>query len=186
MTRRRLQDRSTVARSPKIEPVASGPSAVSMRCSALLGFALVLSACERHGIDVSAAPERAQATLSGSSDIVGECKALVTVINESVTKVTRSAQKDPPSTELLRLASDMQDTMTRLTRVELTDARLEAFAERYRAMAGEISSSAKGLAKATDGFDPQGMQASELSFETALKLEDPLVTELNSYCQTHR
>lgn len=152
-------------------------------------LALATGACERAEIDVSAVPDRAQATLPGTISagrVVAECKALVTIINESVTKMNQPAQGGLASAELTRLATDMEDTVARLDRVQLTDEHLERLADRYKAMAAKISASATGLAKAVEGFDPQGIQASEKHFETALALEDPLVSDLNQYCQRPR
>lgn len=176
-----------IRQSPHERPAASQPLTARPSPWAIgLVALLTLSACERREIDVSAVPDRAQKTLGDPSPVAKECRQLVTIINESVASGTKPASHGPASTELARLASNMEDTIARLNRVDLTDDRLQGLAERYRAMASKIGSSAKGLKKAIEAFDPRRMQASEQSFQAALQLEGPLMTELDDYCQKRR
>lgn len=176
-----------MTRRPCHTPAATGwPKPLTTHSAAVFGLILLLSACERREVDVSAVPDRAQATLGDPNHVVGECRALVTVINESVEKGSQPKSGGPASAELSRLATDMDDTIARVNRVKLTDARLKVLAARYSAMAGKISSAARDLAKAVEAFNPRRMKASEQSFQTALKLEEPLMTELDQYCQRRR
>ncbi len=119
---------------------------------------------------------------------IKECRALIGVINESVERIQKRASVAPDGgaavAELRALASDMDDIVKKAAKVELSLPELSKLRERYGAMVSEVAEAARKLAGAVDKVDVEKMTKAQNRMERAVKREDPLVEEINKYCQS--
>lgn len=125
----------------------------------------------------------------GSQTKIEECNALVSVINKGVDKVQKGTTATPDGggaavDELRALADELDNVAKETAAVKLTLPDLQKFGEDYKAMATEVAASARELADAVDNVDMEKMTAAQARMDAAVKREDPLVGEINKFCQT--
>ncbi len=124
----------------------------------------------------------------GEHKKIKECRALIGVINQSVERIQKRASVAPDGgaavAELRALAGDMDEIVNKAAKVELSLAELTKLRERYGAMVGEVAEAARKLAAAVDKVDVEKMTKAQNRMERAVKREDPLVEEINKYCQS--
>jgi DNA repair ATPase RecN len=124
----------------------------------------------------------------GEQKKIKECNSLINVINSGVDKIQKNTSVTPdggtPVVELRALADEMDGIAAEAAKVELTQPELKKLAERYQSMAGEVAVSARELAAAVDKVDVDEMQKAQSRMDKAVKLEDPLVDEINRFCRS--
>ncbi|MEQ9320720.1 MAG: hypothetical protein RIF41_16255 [Polyangiaceae bacterium] len=127
-------------------------------------------------------------TACGSQTKIEECNALVSVNHKGVDKVKKGTTATPDGgaavDELRALADELDNVAKQTAEVKLTLPDLQKYGEDYKAMATEVAASARELADAVDNVDMEKMTAAQARMDAAVKREDPLVGEINKFCQT--
>lgn len=126
----------------------------------------------------------------GSSPKVKECTAFVGVINTGVEKVQKLITASPDASggsaveELRTLADEMDTVAQQAEAASLTLPELKKYSGDYQAMAREVAAAARDLATAVDNVDSEKMKSAQDRIVAAVAKEDPLVEEINRFCQT--
>jgi len=117
---------------------------------------------------------------------ISECNALITAINNGVVALEKTPRPEPdPSgaAELESLASAMDRVAQELGAVLVTLPETRKLAAAYQKMAKDIAKAERDLAQATQKRDLQRRAAAEKALDLAVKQEDPLVDDINRFCQ---
>ncbi len=117
---------------------------------------------------------------------IAECNALITAINSGVTGLEKTprADTDPSgAAELKALASAMDRIAAETGGVLVTLPEVRKFAGAYQKMAKDIAKAERDLAAAAESRDMGKRAAAEQALDLAVKQEDPLVEDLNRFCQ---
>ncbi|KYF53860.1 hypothetical protein WMF18_10920 [Sorangium sp. So ce315] len=117
---------------------------------------------------------------------VSECNALIEVINkgvQSIEKGTKAGTDQGGSSELKAMADAMDKVAADAAQVKLTTQELQKFSSEYQAMAKDVAKAARDLATAADANDAEKSNAAQAAIEKAIKQEDPLVDNINKFCQ---
>ncbi|MGK3995391.1 hypothetical protein [Sorangium sp. So ce1024] len=117
---------------------------------------------------------------------VSECNALIEVINkgvQSIEKGTKAGTDQGGSSELKAMADAMDKVAADAAQVKLTTPELQKFSSEYQAMAKDVAKAARDLATAADANDADKSNAAQAAIEKAIKQEDPLVDNINKFCQ---
>ncbi len=114
------------------------------------------------------------------------CTALINVVNGGLQELEngqQQAKNDPSqSTELRVMADALDKAGAAAAQLELTVPELKAISQRYQAMARDVSKYAREVADAADKKDLDKLQKSRAQLNETLKLEDPIVDDLNKFC----
>jgi len=125
------------------------------------------------------------ATACGQKKI-SECNALIEVINKGVESLGKSpkAGADPSGTaELKSMADSMDKVAADAAKVELTLPELKKYSADYQTMAKDVAKAARDMAAAADAKDLAKINAAQGALDKAVKQEDPLVDQINKFCQ---
>lgn len=117
---------------------------------------------------------------------ITECNAMVQVINNGVVALEKAPKNeaDPTGVSDLKGMADAMDKVASDTGgVQLTLPELKKMRDEYQRMAKDIAKAARDLASAAQERDPARRGAAESSLDAAVKQEDPLVDQINKYCQ---
>lgn len=117
---------------------------------------------------------------------IAECNALITAINNGVTGLEKTPRADgDPSgaAELKALAESMDRIATETGGVLVTLPEVRKLAGAYQKMAKDIAKAERDLAKAAEARDAGKRAAAEQALDLAVKQEDPLVEDINRFCQ---
>jgi hypothetical protein len=117
---------------------------------------------------------------------LAECNALVQVINTGVVKLEKAPKNDAdPSgvSDLRAMAESMARVAADAAGVELTLPDLKKMRDDYQKMAKDIAHAERDLAAAAQDRDAARRAAAETALDTAVKQEDPLVDQINKFCQ---
>ena len=115
-----------------------------------------------------------------------ECNALVQVINAGVVNLEKAPKNeaDPSGISDLRAMADSMDKVAGdAAAVQLTMPELKKLRDEYQRMAKEIAKAERELASAAQERDTARRATAEGTLDTAVKQEDPLVDQINKYCQ---
>lgn len=108
------------------------------------------------------------------------------LVNQGLADLENSRQQqknDPTRTvELRAMADSMEKTSETASKLPITDPEVRGLAQRYGAMARDISARARAVADAHEIKDLVLQTDARTKLNDALKLEDPLVDELNTLC----
>lgn len=129
---------------------------------------------------------------------ITECNALVTVINSGVVGLEKAPKNegDPSGvSDLKAMATSMDGVAAETASVQLTLPELKKLRDEYQKMAKDIAKAERELAAAAQeqggATDPDKRaqalarrSAAETTLDTAVKQEDPLVDQINKFCQT--
>ena len=116
-----------------------------------------------------------------------ECNALITVINGGVQTLekTPKTEADPTGVSDLRgMAQAMDKVASEIGGVQLTIPEIRKFSTDYQKMVKDIAKAERELAVAAEGRDQPKRSAAEIALDAAVKPEDPLVDNINKFCQT--
>jgi hypothetical protein len=117
---------------------------------------------------------------------IAECNAVVQVINAGVVSLEKAPKNeaDPTGVSDLRAMADAMDKIAAEAQsVELTLPELKKLRDDYQKMAREIAKAERDLASAAQDRDTARRAAAESTLDIAVKQEDPLVDQINKYCQ---
>jgi len=114
------------------------------------------------------------------------CTALINVVNgglQDLENGQQQAKNDPSeSTELRVMSGALEKAGAAAAQLELTLPELKAISLRYQAMARDVSKHARDIADAADKKDLDKLAKSRALLNETLKLEDPIVDDLNKFC----
>jgi hypothetical protein len=117
---------------------------------------------------------------------INECNALISVINNGVQGLekTPKTESDPTGvTDLKAMAETMDKVAAETGNVPVTMPEIKKLASEYQKMAKDIAKAERDLATAAAERDPPKRAAAEQALDTAVKQEDPLVDNINKFCQ---
>lgn len=124
----------------------------------------------------------------GPKQKIQECQALVGAINEGVHKVQKTMGATPNAGEtvsdLRAFATEMDNVAKTTEKVGLTTPELQKLSTRYQELTREVAATARELGDAVDAADVEKVNKLQSRMDEAVKKEDPLVEELNKFCQT--
>lgn len=119
---------------------------------------------------------------------VEECNAFVTVINGGIDKVQKITAASPDGGtavgDLRALADEMDAIATQAEAATINIPELQKLSGDYKAMANEVAAAARELATAVDNVDGEKMKKAQERIVAAVQKEDPLVEQINRFCQT--
>jgi hypothetical protein len=118
---------------------------------------------------------------------ITECNALVQVINAGVVSLEKApkTEGDPTGVSDLKAMADAMDRVAGDTAgVQLTLPELKKMRDDYQRMAKDIAKAERELGSAAEEHNPARRTAAEGALDSAVKQEDPLVDQINKYCQT--
>ena len=98
---------------------------------------------------------------------------------------TPKTESDPTGLSDLRgMANAMDKVATDIGNVQLTIPEIRKFSTDYQKMVKDIAKAERDLAAAAEGRDQPKRSAAEIALDTAVKPEDPLVDNINKFCQS--
>jgi len=129
---------------------------------------------------------------------ITECNALVAVINTGVVGLEKAPKNeaDPSGvSDLKAMATSMDGVAAETASVQLTITELKKLRDEYQKMAKDIAKAERELASAAQEQSAAGdpdkraqavarRNAAEQTLDAAVKQEDPLVDQINKFCQT--
>lgn len=117
---------------------------------------------------------------------IAECNAVVQVINAGVVSLEKAPKNeaDPSGVSDLRAMADAMDKIAAdAASVQLTLPELRKLRDDYQKMAKDIAKAERELASAAQDRDTARRTTAESTLDAAVKQEDPLVDQINKYCQ---
>jgi hypothetical protein len=117
---------------------------------------------------------------------VAECNAVVQVINAGVVSLEKAPRNEADATgvsDLKAMAEAMDKIAAQTAGLPLTLPDLKKLRDEYQKMSKEIAKAERDLAAAAQDRDTARRSAAEAALDAAVKLEDPLVDQINKFCQ---
>ncbi|MFO0553375.1 MAG: hypothetical protein U0271_33635 [Polyangiaceae bacterium] len=115
-----------------------------------------------------------------------ECVTLIAVINTGLDTLESNRQQtknDPTkSVEARSMAASMEKVAEDIKALELKTPELKDIAKRYEAMARDVAKFAREGAEASEQKDVAAVNKAHASLNESLKLEDPIINDLNAAC----
>ena len=125
--------------------------------------------------------------LTACSSKVDQCNQLIDVANRAVTEVesvtTAESGEENNAAAFTSIAETAQQAASQLESVDLTDEQLQTFRQRFIKLYRETSEATEQLVTAVEAQDLPAAEAAYDKLETATSQEQPLVNEVNQYCQ---
>ncbi|MGF1537419.1 MAG: hypothetical protein ACFB4J_13190 [Elainellaceae cyanobacterium] len=123
---------------------------------------------------------------SCSNGKVDQCNQLIGVANQAVTEVeavtSNSAPRDTETFSSITEAA--QQAAAQLEAIDLTDEQLQSYRQRFIKLYSETGEATEQLVTAVEGQNLPAAQDAYTLLEDATSQEEPLVQEVNQYCQS--
>lgn len=96
----------------------------------------------------------------------------------------RQQQKNDPTktVELRKMADQVEKTSTDAAALSIATPEVKTFSTRYASMTKDIAKNAREVADAHEKNDLSRLEKARAALNETLKLEDPLVDEINKFC----
>lgn len=111
---------------------------------------------------------------------------MVAAVNSGLGELESGQQQvknDPTrTTELRAMADVMEKVAGTAAGIELTVPELKQLSQRYQAMAKDTAKNAREVALAYEKHDAEAQRKAQTALNDTLKLEDPIIDELNKFC----
>lgn len=119
--------------------------------------------------------------VSCSESLKSQCSRFGTTVNG----YSKQVKDNPPKNfnDLSRIANDLDKYATELEAIKLNDQKLREFQGRFVAMYQQTSAASRKLVAASNKPDPKTGLAALTELQTAVKQEEPLLKDVNEYCQ---
>jgi hypothetical protein len=117
---------------------------------------------------------------------IAECNAVVQVINAGVVSLEKAPRNEADPTgvsDLKAMAEAMDKIAGQALALQLTIPDLKKMRDEYQKMSKDIAKAERELAAAAQDRDGARRTAAEAALDAAVKLEDPLVDQINKFCQ---
>lgn len=128
----------------------------------------------------------AAATAGCGHKKMAECKLLVDQVNDGVVGLEKAPKNeaDPSGVSDLRAMAEAMDKIAaKASGLQLTLPKLVRLRDEYAKMAQDIARAERELAGAAQDRDAARRTAAEATLDAAVKQEDPLVDQINQFCQ---
>lgn len=152
-------------------------------CAIALFFPLLLACVGGHF------PAQAQQSNTSADNLANQCDRLITAANQAMTDmqwaVLGSTNSNDSNQALLQIANIADQASSTMQTLELTDPQLQTFRSHYVAIYTSAAQANRALVAAVR---QQNMQAAQQAYETittSTHQEEPLVNEINIYCQAN-
>ncbi|MGB3616036.1 MAG: hypothetical protein WBA10_19750 [Elainellaceae cyanobacterium] len=127
--------------------------------------------------------------VSCSSGTVDQCNQLINVANRAVTDVeaVTSSPESPESrnTESFsNITETAQQAASQLEAIDLTDEQLQSYRQRFIKLYRETGAATEQLVTAVEEQNLPAAEDAYEKLEAATGQEEPLVNEVNQYCQS--
>ena len=125
---------------------------------------------------------------SCSSGKIDQCNQLIGVANRAVTDVeaVTSIPESPEArnTEAFSTITETaQQAASQLEAIDLTDEQLQSYRQRFIKLYQETGETTEQLVAAVEAQDLPAAEDAYAKLETATSQEEPLVNDVNQYCQ---
>ncbi|MBF2003317.1 MAG: hypothetical protein IGS50_19890 [Synechococcales cyanobacterium C42_A2020_086] len=122
---------------------------------------------------------------SCSESKVSQCNKLIEIANRAVEGVqTASENPRPDSIESMNKIADVaNNARSEMEALQLTDERLQGYQTRFVTMYTATNQATRELVTAAQAKDAEGAQRAFEALQTATAQEEPLVNEVNAYCE---
>ena len=115
---------------------------------------------------------------------VAQCNKIVAVANKATTEVQQTSQgKDEKIDQLGKMVTSLDNYAKEMGAIELKDEQLKGYQGRFVAMYQQMSTSSKSLIDAAKQKKAPQAQSALAELQKSVALEQPLVNEVNQYCQ---
>jgi hypothetical protein len=118
---------------------------------------------------------------------IAECNAVVQIINAGVVSLEKAPKNEADSTgvsDIRAMADAMDKIAADAQNIQLTLPELKKLRDDYQKMAKDIAKAERELASAAQDRDATRRATAESTLDLAVKQEDPLVDQINKYCQS--
>ncbi|HEY9619086.1 MAG TPA: hypothetical protein V6C78_01895 [Crinalium sp.] len=116
-----------------------------------------------------------------------ECNSLITTANQAMTNlqwaVLDSTNSSDSNQALLQIAEIADQASATMQTLELTDGQLQTFRDRYVTIYTSAAQANRDLVTAVRQQNSQAAQQAYETITTSTQQEEPLINEINSYCQ---
>jgi hypothetical protein len=129
----------------------------------------------------------AAASLGCGQKKITEGNAVVQVINAGVVSLEKAPKNEADPTgvsDLKAMAEAMDKVAADAAAVQLTLPELKKIRDDYHRMAKDIAKAERELASAAQERDAARRGAAESTLDAAVKQEDPLIDQINKFCQS--
>jgi hypothetical protein len=123
---------------------------------------------------------------SCSESKVSQCSKLIDIANRAVTSVKRvsdSPRPDDSIEQMNEIADVANSAKAEMESLQLNDDQLKGYQTRFITMYTDTNKATRDLVSAAEAKDAQGAQQAFNALQTATAQEEPLVTEVNGYCE---
>lgn len=122
------------------------------------------------------------ASLASCGEKSTQCNRLISVSNQTADQVDTITQAATPQDieALTRLADTFDRANQQIHSVDLTNAQLQSYRDRFAALYANTAKASRALIAARSRGS--GIQQAYDELRSAIQSEDALVTEVNSYC----
>ncbi|NJO78955.1 MAG: hypothetical protein HC827_10825 [Cyanobacteria bacterium RM1_2_2] len=127
---------------------------------------------------------------SCSESKVSQCSKLIDIANRAVTGVKQVSDSgvantsQPSSIEQMNDIADVaNNAKAEMEALQLNDEQLQGYQTRFITMYTDTNKATRDLVTAAEAKDAQAAQQAFNALQTATAQEEPLVTEVNTYCE---
>lgn len=115
---------------------------------------------------------------------VAQCNKIIGVANKATTEVQKTSQNQSAKIDQLGVMAASLDTYAKeMSAIEVKDEKLKGFQGRFVQMYQQMSTSSKTLIDAAKQKKASAAQGALAELKKSVGLEQPLVNEVNQYCQ---
>ena len=122
--------------------------------------------------------------VSCSDNKVSQCNKLIKVANEAVSAVQTVTQTATPDNvaAMAKIAEAADKAKSDMQGLSIGDEKLKGFQTRFTSMYTDTSKATRELVAAANSKDAVAAQKAFDALKTATDQENPLVTQVNTYC----
>lgn len=119
-----------------------------------------------------------------SESKVAQCNKLIDVANQAVAEMESVTQSSSPQDveAMEQIANTADQAKAAMEALSLSDQQLRDYQTRFVTMYGDTSEATRELVAAAGEQNPEAAQQAFDSLQEATNREEPLVTEVNTYC----
>jgi hypothetical protein len=122
--------------------------------------------------------------LASCENKVAQCNKIIGVANKATTEVQKTSQDKSAKIDQLGIMAGSLDTYAKeMGAIEVKDEKLKGFQGRFVQMYQQMSASSKSLIDAAKQKKAAAAQTALAELKKSVVLEQPLVNEVNQYCQ---
>lgn len=115
---------------------------------------------------------------------VAQCNKIIGVANKATMEVQKTSQNQSAKIDQLGVMATSLDTYAKeMSAIEVKDEKLKGFQGRFVKMYQQMSTSSKTLIDAAKQKKAAAAQGALAELQKSVGLEQPLVNEVNQYCQ---